>query len=849
MKLRTVLSGCLLMLTLLLVSGCVTADLTTDAAGIAQTDVISGYPVIFRSVYAAGENNDTPVRFSYIELYNTSAKTVDLSGRAIQYAKGDNEKYKVFPLPDGAEIAGNSSYLIRCAAAVGELGETYLDACEVFSVSHYDADFPTLVLSPKRCRLILTDNTVRISQSQIGEGHALAYFGACADTVTAAQFPYPINVRGISKTTAARRSADLLSWETVDFEKQDCYTVTAYTPSSSKGANTDIPLSGVTVRFSQEGGRYSDTVGVTLSAPEGYDIVFTTDPAADVRGFDTYSGAEIRIKDTTAEQYGYTAGLLMEKYGTGVKPRTLPTIAARVLRACVTNGKQYGPITTHTYFVIPDMAKYSDMLILNITLDPDDFTGRDGIYAKVTDNIFAPRERCDGFMEIFETNGTIPERRYVQLAMNGNGSLAFGQKSMRVSVREEKTPLNGGTITYDLFDGAAVDENGDIIDAYKTFVLRNSGNDASCAHFRDALMQEICGPINAAIQAYRPSLLFINGEFWGIYNLRERYSGDYFYQHYGLLPENLVMLETISPLLTDSWNTKYALNEGVPGDEQDFYALVDYVAEHDMKDEEAFAWVESRMDLDNFTDFFIASCYLANTDWPGNNIKVWRNKNPVDPSGLDTRWRWVMSDMDFGIGHSTSAREQMFTHALTDGTVCGKLMNRLLRNVKFRLKFADRATELCNTVFDPERTVPMMYEYVDRLERHIEMNFKRWRGDNGSMESWKKHVKSIRTFLEKRTAPFISEMEKCLGVVIDMIVTEAEHASVTVNGITAEDGSLTLRYRDSTELTVKAIPHDGYTVLGMNVQIGPKTTYVEGDTYTFKHYAKTTVTVVTEKSN
>ncbi len=847
MKTRFSILLLILCAALLLLCGCVTADLSQDDNGLASADVISGFPVIFRSVYATGDNNDTPVRYSYIELYNTSDRTVKLGGRAIQYAKKDNEKYQTYVLPADAEISGGGSYLIRCAAARGENGESYLDACEAFSLTHYDADFPTLVLSSKRCRLALTDNGAQLSQNAIGAGHVLAYFAACAEEVAEEDFPFPTNVRGIGKRIAARRSADLSAWETVDFGALDCFSITAYMPASAKGPNTDIPLSGVTVQFSQVGGRYKDTVGVTLSTLPGYDIVFTTDPAAGLKGFDAYSGAEIKIKDTTAESYGHTAGLLMEKYGTGVKPRSIPTIAGCVLRACVTDGKEFGPITTHTYFVSPDINRYGDMLMMNITVDPDDFTGKNGIYAVVQDDIFAPRGRCDGYMEVFETDKTTPARQYVRLAMNGNGSLAFCQKSMRVSVREEKTVLDGGTVAYDLFDGAALDIDGNVIDAYKTFVLRNSGNDASCAHFRDALMQDICRPLNAAIQAYRPALLFINGEFWGIYNLRERYSTDYFESHYGVEPENLVMLETISPLLTNSWNTRYALNEGLPGDELAFYELVDYVAEHDMKDPEAFAWVEERMDLDNFTDFFIASCYLANTDWPGNNIKVWRNKNPNDPSGLDTRWRWVMSDMDFGIGHSTTKSQEMFTHALTDDTVCGKLMNRLLRNVSFRLQFADRATELCNTVFQPERTIPMMYEYVDRLERHIDLNFKRWRGDNGSMDSWKQHVKRIKEFLEDRTSPFIKEMERKLDVVIDLVQVKSEHAAVTVNGITDADGTVTLRYRDSTVVTVTAQPDDGYRVVGMNVQIGPKTKYVEGNTHTFEHYAKTTIEIVCEK--
>ena len=836
---------CILAAAVLCLSGCVTADVTVGADGVAPADVIDGYPVIFRAVYCTGDNNDTPVRYSYIELYNTSDTPVKFGGKSVQYASGDREKYTVYPFPADAVIAGKSSYLIRCAAAVGE---EYLDACEKFSLTGYDADFPDLVLSSKRCRLYLASGTERLSQSDLAGGRVLAYFGACANG-SAGEFPFPANVYGLDKNTAVLRTPDLSSYMTVDLSAQDCFSITQYTPFCSTGQNTDIPLSGVSVVADVAGGRYSDTVEVTLSTLPGYDIVFSLDPVDSLRKFDVYSGKPIKIKDTTAQQYGYTAGLLIEKYGTAVKPRTLPTLTACVLRACVTDGEQYGPMLYETYFVSPDMDDYDDILIMNITVDPEDFTGENGIYAVVSDDIFAERGRCDGYMEIFEEDGSTAGRQYVQLAMNGNGSLAFCQKSMRVYVCEEETAADGGTLSYDLFDGAAVDENGNTIDAYKTFVLRNSGNDASCAHFRDALMQELCTTLNAATQAYRPSLLFINGEFWGVYNLRERYGTDYFYRHFGVLPENLVMLETISPLLTGSWNTKYELNEGEPGDEQEFYDLVDYVAEHDMREEEAFAYVEERMDLDNFTDFFIASCYLANTDWPGNNIKVWKNKDPGDPSGLDTRWRWVLSDMDFGIGHSTSPDQRMFAHALTEDTVCGKLMKRLLKNVQFRLRFADRALELCNTVFDSDITLALLNEYERELTPYIEMNFLRWRGDGGSMENWYRHIDLAANFLKKRTANFIRELQDKLNVSVDTVTTTAKNASVTVGGITAEDGALSLRYRDSTELTVTATADEGYTVVGMNVKIGPKTTYIEGNTYTFEVYAKTTVDIVTEKTN
>ncbi len=863
MMMHRIRCGVLILLTALLclLCSCHGTEPVNADSDIAPADVIRGYPIIFKQVYGTGENNDTPVRYSYIELYNTSDKPVSLDGLYLGYAKGDRDKYAPYPLPTDAVIAPHASYLIRGAQAVSETGELYIDACEKFTLSHYDADMPNLRLSSKRCRLILTASPKAVRQSDLHAGTVLAYFGA-HNADAAEPFPYPANSTALDKHTAVIRTEDNTAWTTVNLAAQTCLTVTDFTPSSSQGRLTDIPLSAVQVFASVPGGRYTDAVTVSLTTLPGYDIVFTRDCDKAPRSFDFYSGGEIRISDTTAEQYGYTASLLMDKYGSNVKPRTMPTVAATVLRACVTDGKNFGPIMTETYFVAEDMTDYEDILLMNITVDPDDFTGSDGIYAKISDDIFADRPPCDGYMEIFDPKGQTPADRFVRLTMNGNGSLAFYQKSMRVSVRELTTPASGGTLEYDLFAGDAVDDAGNPITAFDTFVLRNSGNDVSCAHFRDALMQRLSASLNVCIQAYRPSLLFINGEFWGLYNLRERYSADYFYRHFGLLEENLVMLESISPLLTNSWNTKYALNEGLPGDEDDFYALIDYVSSHDMKEEEHMAWLEARMDLDNFIDFFLASCYLANTDWPGNNIKVWRNKNPGDPSGLDTRWRWVLSDMDFGIGHSTSKGQQMFTHALTEDTVCGKLMVRLLKNTAFRLRFTDRACMLVNEVYRTDAMLAELDRFADTIEPYIDLNFKRWRGDGGSMDRWEEHIRAADRFLAGRTPYFIRELQDKLDVTLDLFSCETDGTAdvyLTTEAATGGNADFCMQnhkiddtplyFRDSTAITVRAVPHDGYQITGFVCKIGPREETVSGDTLRVELYAKCVVTVLTEKIN
>ena len=185
----------------LTLSSCHRTDSDCAEGGIAPADVIRGYPIIFKQVYCTGENNDTPVRYSFIELYNTSDKPVSIGGLVLGYAKGDRDKFAPYPLPKDAVIAPHASYLIRCAQAVGEAGELYLDACEKFTLSHYDADLPNLRLSSKRCRLILTTTTKAVKQSELNEGYVLAYFGAY-NAAADEPFPGASQLSGIQQKTA-----------------------------------------------------------------------------------------------------------------------------------------------------------------------------------------------------------------------------------------------------------------------------------------------------------------------------------------------------------------------------------------------------------------------------------------------------------------------------------------------------------------------------------------------------------------------------------------------------------------------------------------------------------------------
>lgn len=156
----------------------------------------------------------------------------------------------------------------------------------------------------------------------------------------------------------------------------------------------------------------------------------------------------------------------------------------------------------------------------------------------------------------------------------------------------------------------------------KSFVLRNGGNDFTNAHIRDAMAQTISGRNSPHVdwQAYRPAIVYINGRYHGIMDIRERSNEDYVLANYGT--EDIDMVE-------NWWDVK-------AGSKQPLDEFVAVAARSGV----TLAQMKEHMDVDNFIDMFVIETMSANTDFPGNNITCWKGHEP------ESRWRWVLKDLD-----------------------------------------------------------------------------------------------------------------------------------------------------------------------------------------------------------
>lgn len=339
--------------------------------------------------------------------------------------------------------------------------------------------------------------------------------------------------------------------------------------------------------------------------------------------------------------------------------------------------------------------------------------------------------------EFFDKTGKNILNHRAGVRIHGGWSRSFPQKSLRLYAR-------GGYGTYEfehqLFPSKSAER-------FKRFMMRASGNDHDLTFFRDALIQQMVINRPIDMQHWEPVLTFLNGEFWGILNMRDRFDKYYLHYKYGVDPEQV-------DLLTNNAVVKV-------GDNQHYNAMMRYAEDHDLSDPDHYRHMNTLMDIDNFAEYYAIQIYARNTDWPGNNIDFWRHRTdgyvPDAPCGHDGRWRWMLFDLDFGFGiwnhgpwHNTlEFAAEAHGPGWPNPPWSTSLFRNLLGNQDFRNMMANRLADMMNGPFYPDSVRSKIDQMQERYAPVIAEQIDRWTLI-GSVNSWNNNVNVMRDFAERR---------------------------------------------------------------------------------------------------
>jgi len=450
-------------------------------------------------------------------------------------------------------------------------------------------------------------------------------------------------------------------------------------------------------------------------------------------------------------------------------------------------------VTTNTYFI----NDISTLPVISITTEPDNlWDWNAGIY--VLGPNAEPQNPNFGanfwqnweipvHLEFYNVDKTLGFEQDLGMKIHGGWSRAQPQKSLRLLA---KGKYGKKTLDYQLFPDKE-------IFSFKSFILRTSGNETvqNGVFFRDALMHKAVENSFNDFQDYRPTIIYLNGEFWGIQNLRERITEDYLAENHGANPDSVDLLQFDGLVMA--------------GSNVDFIALSDFIITNNMADSANYEVVKGQLDIANFCDHFITQTYYVNWDWPQNNIKYWKSQTP------GSKWRYILTDLDMGLGlFGGSFSENDLNRVLTQSnTRHAYMLAGLLQNTKFKNYFINRYADLINTSFHPDKMRKLAYSYRDSIIGEMPRHMDKW---GGNMMQWSliNIDANLITFIDNRPAPARDHIEQQFTlkkqVTMALNVYPPGAGEIQVNTIIPDSFPWAGVYFDSVPITLTAIPNPGY---------------------------------------
>ena len=387
-------------------------------------------------------------------------------------------------------------------------------------------------------------------------------------------------------------------------------------------------------------------------------------------------------------------------------------------------------------------------------------------------------------------------------------------KSFRLTARNEYE-TGKDMFYYEFFPGLmSKTKDKYVVDSFKHLILRNAGNDYNGTMFRDALMQRISAGAGIDFQQYRPVSVYVNGEYWGIMNLREFLNNDYVATHYNLDSSKITIL------------TNNLYDGGPRFGERDFTRMISQVRRQNMADQTQYEEIQKMMDTDNFIRYCAVQVYLANNDWPHNNVRLWKY-NTFDGEydenaqyGADGLFRWMLKDTDFGFGLVGQYNQDTLGWLISNN----ELFRSLMKNEQFARDYVNITCDFLNDIFLPEKVIDEINNVQLGIAAEIPYHLDRWKDSAGGSEArWNSNIAGMRRFSEQRPDFVLRYLKKHFSLKneIQLSVVRSEGGYVIVNSIDlSKTKSFILNnywsgtYFQDVPVNITAVAYPGYEFAG-----------------------------------
>jgi hypothetical protein len=394
-------------------------------------------------------------------------------------------------------------------------------------------------------------------------------------------------------------------------------------------------------------------------------------------------------------------------------------------------------------------------------------------------------------VEFMDKDGTLQLEQDAGVKIYGQWSRANAQKSLALHARKK---YGAEFFNYKFFSDVNLEQ-------FRALVLRNSGNDWGETMFRDGFMQSLTEGLDIDRLAFRPSVVFLNGEYWGIHNLREKINKTYVATHHNIDKNNIDLLE--------------GYEEVIAGDDENYKELRRFIKDEDLSIEENYEYVKTQIDIDNFINYNLIEIYIANTDWPSNNVKYWRPRTP------EGKWRWILYDTDFGFqfADTNTYAHNTLEFALEENgpdwpnpSWATLNLRKLIENENFKNKFVNHFADFRNSIFKPEVVKNRIAEFKTKIESEIDRHIEKWHAFTHS--KWEQNINILTEFANQRldylTQYFAQRFELTELKKINLNVFPKNAGEIILNSLTIKNFPWQGEYFSNIPIQVTIHANNGY---------------------------------------
>lgn len=521
-----------------------------------------------------------------------------------------------------------------------------------------------------------------------------------------------------------------------------------------------------TIHLSKKSGFYENSFYLEIEGKRGCTFYYTLDGSKPDMTSQKYI-QPILVEDASGKNnvYSMRQDISPDLYNFGggeyhYASPAYPVDKCNVIRVAAYDREQkFLEEETAVYFVgFQEKSGYKDLLKISLVTEPDHlFDYEAGIYVmgkKYDEDVRRPEisdgDRSANYLQrgreweraaridLFDQNGGNVFSSDCGIRIHGGVTRAEPQKSFSIYAREEY----GGErrLPYDLF------KNG--VGPHK-FILSSEGND-NAVKVRDYAVQKAAveAGLDVATMKMAPCVLFLNGEYWGVYYLTESYNASYIQDHYDVAESNVIMVKIGKEAIE--------VEEGKEEDVEYYDEMVEYICNHDMQEQEAYQRACEMLDIDSFVDYYALQIYIGNHDWPSNNIALWRSREKHALNDwADGRWRYMLFDTNHLSVYGDAAVDDLERTIDNDPVFAS-----LIRNAEVEQKFRERIRQLENEIFSVENEEKIFNQWFDEMSEAVRKSDERFY-DIKELEDIPHSINSIKEFLKMRPEYMETYMENC----------------------------------------------------------------------------------------